>query len=200
MTAALMDAAEHPELLDDLWQGKKVGGDYKQTWKALEPDAMLAIKHDDDDEDTGEPDEDILARMGIASSSRPKGGGKTKEEKAKEAEEKKQQKLEKELKQKQEKLDKFQKQVDACTEANDKSSANKQLSKMATILIKEVRFLKVSIAKNPDAGLKESLSDLEQSKEEVEEALVDSDLDVGRRKEVLAKAAKVLKKYKNKDT
>ena len=88
MTAALMDAAEHPELLDDLWQGKKVGGDYKQTWKALEPDAMLAIKHDDDDEDTGEPDEDILARMGIASSSRPKGGGKTKEEKAKEAEEK----------------------------------------------------------------------------------------------------------------
>ena len=71
---------------------------------------------------------------------------------------------------------------------------------MATILIKEVRFLKVSIAKNPDAGLKESLSDLEQSKEEVEEALVDSDLDVGRSKEVLAKAAKVLKKYKNKDT
>lgn len=88
MATALMDAAESPQLLDDLWQSKKVSGDYKQTWKALEPDAMLALQ--DEDDDTDGPEEDILAKMGLASSSRPKNGGKTKEEKEKEAEEKKQ--------------------------------------------------------------------------------------------------------------
>ena len=197
MAAAIQDGAEDGPggILDDLWLGKKVGGDYKETWKALETEGQPMLCDDTDDEEPAGAE--ILAQLGCPASSNLKGKKASKESKALEKQKKMQEKAEKEHKKQEEKLHKFEQAVDACTDAGDKATGKKNLSKMATMLLKEVRAFKPMVAKDPaDQGLKQSLEKLNECKDNVEEALVDGDFDVSRAQKVLSEAAKALKSCK----
>ena len=74
MGTALLDGAEEPDILNDLWLGKKPGGDWKQTWQQLE------IPETQPDPEEESEEEDVLAKLGLASPGSKKPKKKTKDD------------------------------------------------------------------------------------------------------------------------
>ena len=156
---------------------KKPGGDFKQTWQQLALEETQA----DPEEETEE--EDVLAQLGLADNGKKQKKDKT-TDKQKEKETKRLEKERKANQAREEKFQKYMQQVDACSGACDTAIGKKNLSKMAGLVLKEVRALKAL------------LDSLLQAQEALENALVEPDLDLAKVKEVLTNSAAVLKANK----
>lgn len=196
---------------ENMWLGKKPKGKTLQDFMPEKgPETMELDEGSEDDMEM------FLAERGLPSSSAPQGTSREGSNKAlaaakaeacnkaqakaaaKEKREAEKKRKAEELKEKEtKKKEQWFAQVDHLSTCED-NKAKKNLSRMATMIQKELRSGKMLHHKlGSQSGLKESLNQLEDTSTEVEDALV-SDKDIAEVKPLLEKAASHLKALKRK--